>query len=119
MLQYINSRSSLQLANQASADRINADFDERLLLAHLELKERHYEEYVDALRQFGVGDADLVDETLQNIELMEALKQRLVDEEKAREDEERRMRSEFEERRRRELEMEIAELEVRCCCCSD
>ena len=82
------------------------------MLAHLELKERHYQEYADALQKFGVGDADLVDETLRNIDAMEAMKQRLVDEEKAREEEEKRMRSEFEERRRKELEQEIAELEV-------
>ena len=82
------------------------------MLAHLELKERHYQEYVNALRQFGVGDSDLVDETLRNIEDMEALKQRLVHEERAREEEEQKMRREFEERKRKELEDEIKELEV-------
>ena len=101
-----------QAAAEAASRRVNGEEDDRLLLAHLDLKERHYREYAVALEQFGVGDEQLRDETLQEARTMETLKARLVEEEKAREEEEERLRTEFEAARRKELEKEVADLEV-------
>ena len=102
-----------QLASDNALRRVNVEEDDRLLLAHLDLKERHYREYAEALQEFGVGDDRLRDETFQEAEALETLKARMMEEEKIREEEEERMRREFEERRRLELERELTDLEVR------
>ena len=82
------------------------------MLAHLDLKERHYREYAEALEEFGVGDDQLREETTREAEALETLKAKMMEEEKARQEEEERLRREFEDRRRRELEKELTDLDV-------